>query len=118
MLLDKARRSFRYALNGLKTVWKEEHNFQIEVVVAVLVLFSLYYFQFSLVESALVVLAVIIVITAEIVNTAVEDICNKIEPEFDHAIGKIKDTMAAYVLVAVGGSIVLGILVFIHHFCT
>ncbi|MEI6479125.1 MAG: diacylglycerol kinase [bacterium] len=49
-------------------------------------------------------------------NTAIEDLCNKVEPEHDPAIGKIKDTMAAFVFVSSIGVSILGILIFAHHF--
>ncbi len=42
-----------FSLNGLKTVWKEENNFRIEAVYAVLLSIFIYYFNFSFVESAL-----------------------------------------------------------------
>lgn len=48
----------------------------------------------------------------EIVNTAIEDICNKIEPNQNPVIGKIKDTMAGYVLVSSVAALIAGIILF------
>jgi diacylglycerol kinase len=115
-MLQKSINSFIYAMQGLKTTWREERNFRIEVCVSVIVAVSLVYFKFSLVESVLCVLAVTLVLSAEIINTALEDLCNKVEPEHDPVIGKIKDTAAAFVFVTVLGSIVVGVLVFCSHF--
>ncbi len=116
MLLRKTRKSLKDALSGLKTVWAEEHNFRIEVVAAIAVVFSIFYFNFSYIESAFSILAIIIVIAAEIVNTVIEDLCDRIEPNHDETIGKIKDTMAAFVLVSVTGAIIIGIIIFVRHF--
>lgn len=115
-MIKKAFNSFLYAIRGLKTVWKEEQNFRIEVVIAVLVLFSIFYFNFTFVESVFCLIAILFVICGEIVNTVVEDICNKIEPNQNPIIGKIKDMMAGFVLVSSIGALLVGILVFYNHF--
>ena len=108
--------SFRYALRGLKTTWVEERNFRIEVLITAVVSFCLIYFRFTFTESALAVLAITLVLSAEIVNTVVEDLCNKIQPEHDYVIGKIKDTMASFVFVSVAGALVVGVIIFYVHF--
>lgn len=110
------RKSFSYAWNGMRTVWKEEINFKIEVVVAFFVILALWFFNFSFEESAIVILMIIIVLAGEMVNTAIEDLCNKIEPNENLVIKKIKDIMAGFVLIGSLGSIVVGIMTVIHHF--
>jgi diacylglycerol kinase len=115
-MLQKTINSFVYALRGLRTTWKEEHNFRIEVWCSVILFFCLYYFQFTMIESVLCILAATIVLCAEIINTSIEDLCNKVEPQYDPVIGKIKDVTSAFVLVAVLGSILVGIFVFYSHF--
>ena len=37
-------KSFKYAVNGLITTWKEELNFRIEALIGLIVLFCVYYF--------------------------------------------------------------------------
>jgi diacylglycerol kinase len=115
-MLTKIYHSFLFAKNGLLTTWREEHNFRIEILVGFVVVFFIIFFDFTFVESALCILAITIVLIAEILNTAVEDLCNKVEPQHDPIIGKIKDTMAAFVLVSCLGAGVIGLLVFYHHF--
>lgn len=115
-MIRKTYKSFSDAMFGLKTVLKEETNFKIEIFFATVVLFFMFYFEFSLLESAILLLCVVLVLSSEIVNTAIEDLCNKIEPNENAVIGKIKDVMAAYVLLSVFGSILVGIFVFYHHF--
>ena len=115
-MLQKWIKSFWWAINGFKTVWHEENNFRIEVIIGVLILLAAAVFKFSYTEFAVIIVAIVIVLTGEIVNTAIEDLCNKVEPKHDAAIGKIKDTMAAFVLLASLGTLVLGLLTFAHHF--
>ena len=112
----KLFKSFLLALNGLKTVWLEERNFRIEIIAAVFVLVGTFVLNFSLIEIGLIVIAIVLVTSAEIINTAIEDLCDKIEPNQNSVIGKIKDTMAAFVLVSACGASALGIIVILHHF--
>lgn len=109
-------KSFKYAWNGLKTVWNEESNFRVEIFVAILVIFSIFYFDFGLLESAMLVFAITLVLVSEIINTIVEDICNKIESQQDQTIGKIKDMSAGFVFLSSLCSVVIGALVFYSHF--
>lgn len=115
-MFDRILKSFVYAFRGLKTVWREEQNFRLEIFAGGAVLAAAYFFRFTYVESALVVLAVTGVLCAEILNTAIEDLCNKIEPNQNDAIGKIKDVAAAFVLVAVIGAVFLVAFAFAIHF--
>lgn len=115
-MLQKSINSFMYACRGLKTTWLEERNFRIEILFTAIVTFCIVYFDFTLIESALCVLAITLVLSAEMVNTAIEDLCNFVEPEHNYIIGKIKDTMGGFVFVTVWGAIVIGIIVFYSHF--
>jgi len=112
----KVIKSFGWAINGIKTVWREEINFRLECFIALAVIILAFILNFSFSELLAVMISVVLVLTAEIINTAVEDLCNKIEPNQDPLIGKIKDTMAAFVLFISFGTVVIGLLVFCHHF--
>ena len=115
-MVKKVFNSFIFASRGLKTTWREEHNFRIEVFTLLPVIFFIFYFDFSFIESAFCVIAMTIVLITEVINTAIEDICNKIEPHHDEVIGKIKDTAGAFVFISVLGAILIGCLVFFSHF--
>ncbi len=112
----KIIKSFGYALKGLKTVFKEENNFRLEVFAGVIVVFCMFYFDFSLLENIICTLVITLVLGAEVINTAIEDLCNKVEPSQDALIGKVKDTMSAFVFLTSLGALIVGILVFYNHF--
>ena len=52
------------------------------------------------------------VIVLEMVNTAIELLCDKVEPNEDPAIGIIKDLSAGAVLVMCTAAAIVGILIF------
>lgn len=110
--MAKLKQSFKWAMNGLKTVWKEERNFRIEVIIAIVVLLIGVIDGLTAIKWAFVFIAITLVLSAEIINTAIEDICNRIEPKHDPIIGKIKDIMAGFVLVASIGAVLIGFVVF------
>lgn len=97
------------------TVWREEFNFKIDSLVAILVFCSFFYIDFSYLEVAILIFLVGFVLAAEIANTAIEDLCNKVEPHHDQMIGKIKDTMGAFVLVSAITSVAVGAIIYARH---
>lgn len=108
--------SFINALNGIKITWLEERNFKIISLVGVLVFLSLFIFNFNVSESVILIAAILFVLTSEILNTAIEDLCNKIEPNTDPVIKKVKDMMAGFTLLSVFMTTILGLYVFYYHF--
>lgn len=105
-------------MHGFRTVWKEEKNFRIEAMIAGILIVGGAMIGLSLMEWIILLGATGAVLAAEILNTAVEDICNKIEPKFDPAIGKVKDIMAGFVLFTACAAVIIGLLLFAHHFLT
>ncbi|MES2409740.1 MAG: diacylglycerol kinase family protein [Patescibacteria group bacterium] len=105
--------SLKCAAKGIKTVLKEEQNFQIEIIIALFTILLGIFLNISNIEMAIIIISIIIVLTAEIVNTAIEDLCDKIEPHHDSIIGKIKDIMAGFVLITSIGTVVVGLIIFL-----
>lgn len=114
--MSKLVKSFKWAMNGLRTVWREEVNFRIEVSIATVVILFGIYLNFLVLEWIIIVACISAVLSAEMVNTAIEDLCNKVEPNTDLVIGKIKDIMGGFVLVVCVTSVIIGIMIFSNHF--
>ncbi|MEO5614412.1 MAG: diacylglycerol kinase family protein [Cypionkella sp.] len=93
-------RSFRYAGRGLFCALREEHNARLHLAAAVLVTALGLGLQFSAAEWAWTLFAVALVFIAELLNTALEHLCDVISPGPNPAIGKAKDVAAAAVLIA------------------
>lgn len=102
-------------MNGLRTVWREEANFRIEVVIALVIVGAGFYLHFTKLEWAFIIVSICAVLSAEMVNTAVEDLCNKIEPNTNEIIGKIKDVMGGAVLLVCITSTIIGVMVITNH---
>ncbi|PIF46404.1 diacylglycerol kinase (ATP) [Chryseobacterium sp. 52] len=105
-------KSFLNAFHGIFQMIKTERNFQIELVAFFINLFLIFYFKLSVSDTVLIIIASAGVLSAEIFNTAIERICDVIQPDFDKRIGFIKDIAAGAVLLMALGSVVVGILVY------
>lgn len=95
---------------------KSERNFQLEVLALIVNLFLIVYFGLNSTDAALIILVCFLVLITEALNTAVEKICDFVEPNFNKKIGLIKDIAAGAVILATFLSIIVGILVYSKYF--
>lgn len=105
-------KSFRFALAGIITTLKTQRNMRFHIFAAVAVLGFSVFAGLTRTEWALVVFAIGLVMSAELMNTAVEAAVNLFTHEY-HPLAKLaKDAAAGAVLVAALVSVVIGWLVF------
>ncbi len=110
--LRKARRSFRYAAQGVIDLFRFENNARIHLSAAIAVLVAGFYFQISTTEWALVVTQIALVWTAEAFNTALEKLADAVSSDYHPLIKAVKDLAAGGVLIAAISAAVVGILIF------
>lgn len=109
----KRLQSFLWAWKGLRLMFWYEHNSRIHAVVAVLVVTLGFLLGLSLMEWALIVVAISMVLVAEILNTAFEKLVDLVSPEHRPLAGHVKDLAAGAVLLAAIAAVIIGLLVFI-----
>lgn len=95
---------------------KSERNFQLEVFALIINLFLIVYFKLNSTDVALILVVCFLVLIAETINTAIEKICDFVEPNFNKKIGLIKDIAAGAVILASLLSIIVGVLVYSKYF--
>lgn len=106
--------SLEFALQGFKTVFKEERNMRSHVIFGGLALLAGLVCQLSLSEWLWLVLAIFLVVVMEIINTTVENIVDMVTDYHFHSIGKkVKDMAAAAVLLTAGFAVFVGLLLFL-----
>jgi len=111
--LLKRLKSFSFAFNGLKILLKEEHNSRIHLFFTICVLLASIFFNISTFEWIAVIFAIGFVFTLEIINSAIENICDFISPEKNIQIKKIKDLAAAGVLISSLSAMIIGLIIFL-----
>ncbi len=114
-MLHRFKSGFGYAFAGLWIAWERGINFRVQTVCALLVLALSWYLEISLLECVAIFFAITIVLTAEIFNTALEELCDKFQPSHDPHIARIKDLSAAAVLLSSIGAGSVGMIIFIPY---
>ena len=104
--------SFNYALAGFVHALSTQRNMVIHCLAAVLVLFLGYYFHLSTVELAVLVLTVGLVISAEMMNTALEVVVDLITEEYHPLAKTAKNVAAGSVLMTALAAVIVGFLLF------
>ncbi|MBE2274367.1 MAG: diacylglycerol kinase [Flavobacteriales bacterium] len=100
------------ALRGVIWMLKSERNFQIEVFALLINLFLIVFLKLNTVDAAIILIVSFAVLSLEILNTAIEKVCDIIQPKFDLRIKVIKDISAAAVVLMALASVVVGVLVY------
>lgn len=106
-------KSFHYALQGLLSAVRSEKNMRIHIAAAILVIAAGIFFKVSQAEWMILLLCVGSVIAMELMNTALEYVCNAAVPQFHPFIRHAKDMAAAAVLVTAVASAITGGIIFI-----
>lgn len=110
-------KSFKYAFEGFKTLLKEEHNSRIHFIISFIVILLGFLLNLSSTEWLVILLLIALVISLEIINSAIENICDYVSPEWNSKIKKVKDLMAAAVLFSSMIAVICGAIIFIPRLC-
>lgn len=110
--LSARLRSFGYAFAGLGFLFRREHNMRVHAVAACAAIMLGILLNISLEDWRWILLAIVLVMAAEAINTAIEQTCNAIGPRYSEAIRVAKDVAAGAVLLCAGGALVIGLSVF------
>ncbi len=105
--------AFLHAGNGIAGFFKTDRNGKIHLTAAVLVFMAGWYFAISVTEWCLLLLCIGLVIALEMLNYALERVCNMIHTEWHPVIKAVKDVAAGAVLWSAIISAVIGLLIFI-----
>lgn len=105
-------RSFKFAVTGLWTLLKSEHNAWIHLVATLAVIAAGFVFNVTRVEWCLLVFAIASVWVAEAFNTAIEFLADAVSPDVHPLIKQAKDVAAAAVLIVAIAAAVVGAIVF------
>lgn len=108
-------RSVRYAVVGIGTMLKSQHNAWVHAAGTVAVVAAGLVSRLDRVEWCCLIVAMMAVWTAEALNTAFEFLCDVASPDFHPMVAKSKDVAAGAVLLSAAGSVAIGLLIFVPH---
>lgn len=105
-------RSFGYAIKGIRASWQEQRNLKVQSIVALITIAAGLYFDIATLEWCLLLFAIALVISLEMVNSAVEHLVDLVTRERSELAGKVKDVAAGAVLFASVMAVIIGVLIF------
>ncbi len=105
-------RSFGHAFSGIGHGLQTQANLRIHLVFAVAAVVAGLWLHISVIEWAILAVTIMVVLSAELFNTAIEAVVDRTGSE-PHPLSKIaKDTAAGAVLIGALGAVIVGLLIF------
>ena len=110
-------KAFGYSLKGFKAAWQNEEAFRTEVIVLPFMCVTAFYVGKDLTQIAILLACLFLVLIAELVNSSIETIVDRIGDEIHPLSGRAKDMGSSIVLVSlIINGIVWGLLVYQNFF--
>lgn len=110
--------SVKNCLDGISYVTKNEKNFKREIALGIIALILSYILKIDKIEFIIILTMICLVLTAEIINTAIERTVDLVTKEY-HELARIaKDVSAGSVLVTSIFALIIGIIIFIPKIIT
>lgn len=113
MNLKKLINSFKYAFIGIITAIKKEQNIKIHYLIMILVIILGIIYHLSTFEWLICILCFGLVISMEMINTAIETTINLVTTKTEPLAKIAKDVSAGAVLVSAIISAIIGLIIFI-----
>ena len=121
-LKSKGKRTFKGSvkncLDGISYVTKSEKNFKREIALGIIALILSYILKIDKIEFIIILTMICLVLTTEIINTAIERAVDLVTKEY-HELARIaKDVSAGSVLVTSTFALIIGIIIFMPKIIT
>jgi undecaprenol kinase len=105
---------FRYAVGGIAAGVRSEQSLRIQLGTLAVALVVLCVFRPEPIWWAAIALSSATVLSAELLNTAIEHLADHLHPDSHSQIQLVKDCAAGAVLIASGGAFAVGIALVVH----
>lgn len=113
-------KSFGHAADGIKAALRSEQNIRFHLGVSCIVLLAASFFHFSAERYVLLLIVIGVVLSLEIINTALERLVDLVTADYHPLAKQVKDMAAGAVLVFSVIAVIIGLLLFLkpvlHYF--
>lgn len=114
-MAKRLAKGFKAAFAGFQETLVHEKSFKAMLTIAVIVIAAMFYFPTGPLEKVVILATIFGVLVLELINSVVERLMNIISPEYHEQARIIKDLMAAIVLLASIGAIIIGLMIFVPY---
>lgn len=109
----KLIKSFTYAWAGITSCFKSESNFRIHLIAAVAAIIFAMLLNIAATEWIAICFCIALVLVMEMMNTAIEKLCDMVHVEQHPVIKKVKDIAAGAVLISAVFSLITAAIIFL-----
>ena len=113
--IRKLSESFLHAFRGLRLCIRDERNFRVHMTAAFYVILFGVFGGVSMTEAAILCICFGLTMGAELLNTAIERLCDKQASGYDGMVRNAKDIAAAGVFVCAAACVAVGACIFIGN---
>lgn len=109
----KIEDSFKHAFDGIVSSFKSERNMRIHFMMMIMVVLLGLILKINEYEWLICLILFGLIISLELVNTAIETVVDMVMPQINEKAKLAKDIAAGAVLVSAIASVIIGIMVFL-----
>ena len=109
----KFKDSFKNCIDGLRFININEDNFKREIFLGIIALLISYILKISKLEFIIIIIMIGLVLTCEVINTAIERLVDLVSPSYNKLAGEVKDIMAFSVFLMCIISLIVGVIIFV-----
>ena len=111
--ITRFKNSFKNAIDGIISAFKTEQNLLIHFLGLLINIILFFVLDLSLIEMCIIIFVCVLIISLEMVNTAIEYSVDMAMPQI-HPLAKIsKDVASGAVLISCMGAIAIGIIIYL-----
>jgi len=111
--IERLRNSFKNAFSGIVSAYKTEQNLLIHSIGLLVNIALFFLLKLSLIEICIILFLCFLIISLEMVNTAIEYSVDMAMPQI-HPLAKIsKDVASGAVLISCIGAIIIGLIIYL-----
>lgn len=112
-ILKKHHISFKTALGGVGWAIRTQPNFRVHLVLSGVALLGGWVFRVTIVEMLILVFTIVLGLSAEMINTAIESMTDLITRKWAQEAKIAKDVSAGMMLITAVGALVVAMVIFL-----
>lgn len=109
-------KSFKYSLDGLKYAYKNEQSMLVHLIVTIIAITLGILFKISNFEWIITIFLLSVTASLELLNTAIEAVCDMVTLEYNKLAKVVKDTASASVFFTSMLGAVSGLIIYVPKF--
>jgi len=104
--------SFQHAFDGIVWAIRTQPNFRVHLGCSVLAIGLGLYFHITTIEMTIIIFTILLGLAGEMINTALESVCDLVTTEWRQKAKIAKDVSAGMMLLIATGAVIVAIFIF------